>query len=104
MPLDLNVFGIGMYRPLSVMSSPQSVLPGIHTPALFLCQALGLEAEGRSQSLGSAGSQSLSGFSITNARTLSHGSATLEGALDGVPTLRGRTSMESAPEIEPVWG
>jgi len=63
-------------------------------------QALGLEAEGRSLSLGSAGSQSLSGFST---RTPSHGSATLEGVLDGVPTLRGRTSTESAPEVEPVW-
>ena len=100
------MFGIGLHTPYSamLMSKPsQRAKPGTDAPAPCCCQALGLEAEARSHSLGSTGSQSLSGFSIANARTLSHGSVTLEGALDGVPTLRGRTSMESAPEVEPVW-
>ena len=73
-------------------------------PSCPVPQVFGLEAEGRSQSLGSAGSQSLSGFSIAAARTLSHGSATLESGLDSVASFRGRTSMESAPEVEAVWG
>ena len=67
-------------------------------------QVTGLDAEARSHSLGSAGSQSLSGFSIVAARTLSHGSATLETALESVASFRGRSSMEAgAPEVEAVW-
>ena len=65
---------------------------------------MGLEAEARSHSLGSVGSQSLSGFSVTVARTLSHGSSNLDHVFDGVPSCRGRSSTESVPEVEAVLG
>jgi hypothetical protein len=65
---------------------------------------MGLEAEARSHSLGSAGSQSLSGFSVAVARTLSHGSSVLDHLMDGAPSCRGRSSTESVPEVEAVLG
>ena len=88
--------GLGVAR--ASYHNQHTVLP----TRLTLVQVMGLEAEGRSHSLGSAGSQSLSGFSVAAARTLSHGSSNLEHALDSIPTCRGRSSTESVPEVEAV--